>query len=278
MRVLTGTSVWVAPDPHTLLLSGPPGRVRAGAIVLATGAYDRPVAFPGWTLPGALTAGAAQALAKGQGVLPGKRVLLAGAGPFLLPVARQLAESGAEVVAIAEATRRRDWLRAAPRMAANPGRLVDYAEYRARVPRIPWGQVSCAPTATTASGRPRSPRPARTGARSEERERAFAVDAVCTAYGFLRRTSTSPARSAATCHGDAVAHDADMRTSRRGRLRRGRGVRRRRRRPRARGGRAGRRGRRRRTPDLARACAGDARAARRLRRPSSPTCSTRGRA
>ena len=60
--------------------------LRAGAVVLATGAYDRPVAFPGWTLPGVLTAGGAQALAKGQGVLPGRRILLAGAGPFLLPV------------------------------------------------------------------------------------------------------------------------------------------------------------------------------------------------
>ena len=98
--------------------------------MLATGAYDRPVAFPGWTLPGVMTAGGAQALAKGQGVLPGRRVLLAGAGPFLLPVAAQLEAGGAEVVAVAEATRRRDWLRAGPRMAAYPGRLVDYARYR----------------------------------------------------------------------------------------------------------------------------------------------------
>ena len=65
---------------------GSPARVRAGAVVLATGAYDRPVAFPGWTLPGVMTAGGAQALAKGQGVLPGRRVLLAGAGP--VPAAR----------------------------------------------------------------------------------------------------------------------------------------------------------------------------------------------
>ena len=109
-----------------LLLTGPgaaPG-VRARAVVLATGAYDRPVAFPGWTLPGVMTAGGAQALAKGQGVLPGRRVLLAGAGPFLLPVAAQLRRAGAEVVAVAEATRRRDWLRAGPRMAAHPGRLA----------------------------------------------------------------------------------------------------------------------------------------------------------
>ena len=120
--LLAGRSVWGVPEPGVLLLTGgAPARVRARAVVLATGAYDRPVAFPGWTLPGAMTAGGAQALAKGQGVLPGKRVLLAGAGPFLLPVAAQLQAGGAEIVAVAEATRRRDWLAAAPRMAGYPG-------------------------------------------------------------------------------------------------------------------------------------------------------------
>ena len=140
--LLAGRSVWGVPEPGVLLLTGgSPARVRARAVVLATGAYDRPVAFPGWTLPGAMTAGGAQALAKGQGVLPGKRVLLAGAGPFLLPVAAQLQAGGAEIVAIAEATRRRDWLAAAPRMAGYPGRLVEYARYRTSVRRIAWGHV-----------------------------------------------------------------------------------------------------------------------------------------
>ena len=77
MTVLSGASVWAAPEPGVLLLTGATPRVRAGAIVLATGAYDRPVAFPGWTLPGVMTAGGAQALTKGQGVVPGRRVLLA---------------------------------------------------------------------------------------------------------------------------------------------------------------------------------------------------------
>src|SRR3954466_2593028 len=137
--VLSGTSVWAASPPsgphdgagplHTLLVTGPDGqtgRILARSVVLATGAYDRPLAFPGWTLPGVLTAGGAQALAKGQGVLPGRRVLLAGAGPFLLPVARQLRLGGATVVAVAEATPPRERLGAAPRMAAHPGRLGPY--------------------------------------------------------------------------------------------------------------------------------------------------------
>src|SRR3954468_18464658 len=134
--VLSGTSVWAASPPSGPHAGGGPlrpplvprpdgqtGRILARSVVLATGAYDRPLAFPGWTLPGVLTAGGAQALAKGQGVLPGKRVLLAGAAPFLLPVASQLRLGGATVVAVVEATRRREWLAAAPRMAAHPGRL-----------------------------------------------------------------------------------------------------------------------------------------------------------
>jgi thioredoxin reductase/bacterioferritin-associated ferredoxin len=185
--------------------------VRAKAIILCTGAYDRPVAFPGWTLPGVLTAGGAQALAKGQGLLPGRRVLLAGAGPFLLPVAAQLASLGADVVAVAEATRRREWLSVGPRMAAHPQRLVEYAKYRTKVPRIVWGHVIVraegdghVQRATIAEA---GPDWSATGA-----ERTFEVDAVCTAYGFLPSVDLARALGCELA-GDAVAHNEDMRTS-----------------------------------------------------------------
>jgi D-hydroxyproline dehydrogenase subunit alpha len=209
--MIAGASVWGSPEPGVLLLTGTPSRVRARAIVLATGAYDRPVAFPGWTLPGVMTAGGAQALSKGQGVLPGRRVLLAGAGPFLLPVAAQLEAGGAEVVAVAEATRRRDWLRAGPRMAAHPGRLVEYARYRTRVRKIAWGHVI---VRAEGEGEVRSATIAEAGAdwAPKGRERTFDVDAVCTAYGFtpsveLARTLGCDLRE------DGVAHDQDMGTS-----------------------------------------------------------------
>jgi D-hydroxyproline dehydrogenase subunit alpha len=212
VRLLSGRSVWAAQAPGTLRLDGSPGRVHAGAVVLATGAYDRPVAFPGWTLPGVMTAGAAQALAKGQGVLPGRRVLLAGAGPFLLPVARQLAAQGAEVVAVAEATRRRDWLAAAPRMARHADRLAAYAAYRARVRRIVWGHVI---VRAQGDGRVESATLAACGpewAPIPGSERTFAVDAVCTAYGFLPNVDLARALGCELA-GDAVAHDDEMRTS-----------------------------------------------------------------
>jgi NADPH-dependent 2,4-dienoyl-CoA reductase/sulfur reductase-like enzyme len=76
--------------------------ILAGCVILAMGAYDRPVPFPGWTLPGVMTAGAAQVLAKSHGIPPGKRVLLAGTGPLLLALASQLLESGADIAAVLE--------------------------------------------------------------------------------------------------------------------------------------------------------------------------------
>lgn len=80
-----------------------PRTLRSRTVIVATGAYDRQLPFPGWTIPGVFTAGAVQALLKGQGVLAGKRIAVAGTGPFLLPVAAGLAEAGATVVGVFEA-------------------------------------------------------------------------------------------------------------------------------------------------------------------------------
>lgn len=119
---------------HEVWAAGPGLRVgdrelRPRAVVLATGGYDRVVPFPGWDLPGVVTAGGAQALAKGQGVPIGRRVLVAGTGPFLLAVAASLREVGAEVVAVVEASRLSRWLRHPRAVVGSPGRLVEAARY-----------------------------------------------------------------------------------------------------------------------------------------------------
>jgi NADPH-dependent 2,4-dienoyl-CoA reductase/sulfur reductase-like enzyme len=109
--VLSDTVVWgIFPgqegDRYLLCLFGPQRterRVLAQKVILAPGAYDRPVPFPGWTLPGVMTAGAAQVLLKSQRVAPGKRVLLSGTGPLQLALASELVSGGAEVVAILDA-------------------------------------------------------------------------------------------------------------------------------------------------------------------------------
>ena len=82
--------------------SGELKHVVAGQVILAPGAYDRPVPFPGWTLPGVMTAGGVQSMIKSQRVLPGKRFLLSGTGPLQLAVAAALVRAGGEVVAVLE--------------------------------------------------------------------------------------------------------------------------------------------------------------------------------
>jgi NADPH-dependent 2,4-dienoyl-CoA reductase/sulfur reductase-like enzyme len=84
-------------------LPGTPRRLLAQTVILAPGAYDRPVPFPGWTLPGVMTAGAALTLVKHQHVLPGRRFLLSGSGPLQWVLARHLLDAGAEVAAVLDA-------------------------------------------------------------------------------------------------------------------------------------------------------------------------------
>jgi NADPH-dependent 2,4-dienoyl-CoA reductase/sulfur reductase-like enzyme len=113
--------------------------IRCRAVVVATGAYDRQLPFPGWTLPGVYTAGGAQALLKGGGVTVGRRVVVAGTGPFLLPVAAGLAAAGVDVAGVFEAGAATGLARHPAAVLANPDKLVEGAGYlrtflRHRVP------------------------------------------------------------------------------------------------------------------------------------------------
>jgi D-hydroxyproline dehydrogenase subunit alpha len=108
---------------------------RADAVLLATGAYEKVLPFPGWTLPGVITAGAAQAMLKGSLVLPGRTIVVAGTGPLLLPVAVGLAEAGARVRALIESADARELRRLAPAMIAHPDKLAEAAGYAARLAR-----------------------------------------------------------------------------------------------------------------------------------------------
>lgn len=76
--------------------------VRAGRVILATGAMERPVPVPGWTLPGVMGAGAIQTLMKASGIIPDRPVVLAGSGPLLYLVAFQLAKAGAPLQAVVD--------------------------------------------------------------------------------------------------------------------------------------------------------------------------------
>jgi len=76
------------------------GRVRARHVLLATGCYEMPVPFPGWHLPGVMSAGGIQTLLKSQRVAAGGTIVLAGSHPLLLIAAEQLLQAGVRIAAV----------------------------------------------------------------------------------------------------------------------------------------------------------------------------------
>jgi NADPH-dependent 2,4-dienoyl-CoA reductase/sulfur reductase-like enzyme len=138
-RVLAGAAVVDAPAPDNLLVEhlGRPLRVRCGALVLATGARERFLPFPGWTLPGVIGAGAAHALLESGARVAGLRVVVAGSGPLLLAVAAALRGAGARLVAVVEQAPAARVAAFGLALAAHPVRLVDGLSYAARLRGVP---------------------------------------------------------------------------------------------------------------------------------------------
>ncbi len=101
---LAEAAVWSSTGANDLLIVQPGGtrRVIYRKLVLATGAVERAAPFPGWTLPGVMTTGAAQSFLRAYAVSPGRRVLIAGHGPLNLQLAAELLRAGIKVVAVAE--------------------------------------------------------------------------------------------------------------------------------------------------------------------------------
>jgi NADPH-dependent 2,4-dienoyl-CoA reductase/sulfur reductase-like enzyme/bacterioferritin-associated ferredoxin len=225
VRHLAATTVGQATRGHdgvvTLWVGGPEGgaetTVEVRAVVLATGSTEIVLPFPGWDLPGVTTTGAARALLEGQGVTMGRRTLVAGSGPRLLPVAATLAEAGVEVVAVLEAGRPEE-----ARLAAFPGDPRVTGGYVATLARhgVPV-RTGCAVVACQGTDRVERAVMARLdegwrpipGSQREE-----FVDAVHVSFGFspaleLPRAlgcATGPDPSGPTA---AVTCDADLATS-----------------------------------------------------------------
>ncbi|KUM78148.1 NAD(P)/FAD-dependent oxidoreductase [Streptomyces curacoi] len=143
VRHLTDHHVWLVErgsegfTVHALL--GPeqeePVEVRADAVLLATGGYEKVLPFPGWTLPGVVTAGGAQAMLKGALAVSGRTAVVAGTGPLLLPVATGLAAAGVEVAALVESADPKAFAGRTGALAAQPGKLAEGAGYAARLLR-----------------------------------------------------------------------------------------------------------------------------------------------
>ncbi|HRK23449.1 MAG TPA: NAD(P)/FAD-dependent oxidoreductase [Beijerinckiaceae bacterium] len=95
--------------------------IEAGHVMIASGALERPFPIPGWTLPGVMTAGAAQTLLKTSAIVPEGPTVLAGCGPLLYLLAAQYAQAGIKLAAILDTTPRGNWLGALPHL---PGFLA----------------------------------------------------------------------------------------------------------------------------------------------------------
>ena len=194
VSVRRSAAVWsiFGPQEVGVLAAGETMVFRPSQLVLATGAYERGLPLPGWTLPGYMTTGAAQTLMRAYRVAPGRRVVVAGNGPLNFQVAAEMAAAGVVVVALLETARRPGpgmlgaalaALRHSPDLMGNGfGYLLKLA--RARVPVL-YGHVIAEARGTD---RVRSVTVAPVGMRGEplpSPRRDFDVDAVCVGYGFI---------------------------------------------------------------------------------------------
>ena len=130
--VLLGTSVVDAPGASILLTSSEAGaaEMRFSRLILATGAREIFLPFPGWTLPGVVGAGALQAFVKNGLPVSGKRIVIAGSGPLLLAVADLLTREGADIAAVAEQVPLRTLLRFAVGLWRWPAKMFQGLKLR----------------------------------------------------------------------------------------------------------------------------------------------------
>lgn len=138
------TLVWAC-DPQRLhtMHGGREAPVPFTHLIIASGATDRVLPVPGWTLPGVYTLGGAQVALKAQGCAIGERVVFAGTGPLLYLVAYQYVKAGANVVAVLDTSPFVGQAKAAPRLLSQPSTFAKGVYYlgwlRARGVRVEYG-------------------------------------------------------------------------------------------------------------------------------------------
>ena len=183
--------------------------ISADGLVLATGGYERVLPVPGWTLPGVVTAGGAQAMLKAGLVLPGRRVVVAGSGPLLLPVTAGLTAAGAQVAGLYESADPRAFARHAGVLARNPEKLIEGAGYAAKLARH-GVRVRFRHSIVAVHGDDRVR--AVTLAGPDGKEREIACDAVAISHGMLPHTEIAQTLGAQLTATGTVYVDAEQRT------------------------------------------------------------------
>ena len=212
-HIESGTAVfdaeWLAPSGRFELRAVHEGRavcVRSARVVICTGARERYLPFPGWTLPGVVGIGGAQALIKSGADVRGKRVVVAGSGPLLLPVAALIAGAGAHLALVAEQAPRWRVARLIAGMWRTPAVLSQAARYRRA-----FAQTRYAPGrwVTRAEGRDCVERVVVTDGQTEW---VLPCDMLCTGYGLVPETRLAALLGCSIDDG-AIRVDAAQRTS-----------------------------------------------------------------
>ena len=154
--ILSGVRVFDAPAPSTLHAlretEGEPEilELKYDRLILATGARERFLPFPGWTLPGVFGAGGLQALVKGGFPIHGKRVLIAGSGPLLLAVAAHLLDDGAHITSVAEQAPISQLIPFAASLWSHPAKIRQAISYRTALGKVPY-RTGCWPIEAVAA-------------------------------------------------------------------------------------------------------------------------------
>ena len=225
VTVESGVAVWdIAPGQISAEVDGQLLTVQADSILLATGAMDRALPFPGWTLPGSVTPGAAQVMVRGQMLRPGARAVVAGTGPLLLPTVTSLLAAGVEVVALLEANRIGGLVTTLPGVVFHPHRLREAAHYvkcfMGAGVRMQFGHAVLSAHAGV-DGQLRSVALGKVdhdGYPIPGTEREVRADLLCVGYGLNPSTELAIRLGCEMHHSDdrggwLPVHDEDMRTS-----------------------------------------------------------------
>lgn len=186
-----GRRIWSVGGRFRVDALGPQGNetVEAPSLIAATGAHERVVPFPGWTLPGVIGLAAATVLIKSQGVTPGRKVVVAGCGPLLVAVAAGILKLGGDVAGIVDLAGRRDWLAALPSLATQPRLLGRGAGWGVKIgaARIPvhFGHAVKAAQGQHALERVVIAPVDREGAYAAGPELTIETDALCIGHGLV---------------------------------------------------------------------------------------------
>ncbi len=202
VRIVQEATVWGADTPQEVIamVDGAETVFRPGQLILATGAYERPVPFDNWTLPGVMTTGAAQTLVRAYKVSPGQKVVIAGNGPLNLQLAVEMVRAGVTVAAVLEsapAPSASQWRalfkawRCAPDLMAQG--LGYIAELRAHGVSVRWGQAVVQAKGTDRLQAVVYAPVDGAGAPDLQRATTLEADNLCLGYGFIPSTELARA-------------------------------------------------------------------------------------